>query len=195
MTAEPVVLRRAKPADAAAIARVHVETWRAAYAGLVPDAYLLGMTEAGQTNSWRRTLRQGGGANLVAETRGGQVVGFGSCGRPRLGKLSFQGEVYALYVAIDWQGQGLGRRLLGDLFSALRAAKVSDAYLWVLAGNPSRFFYEAMGGKAVATRAENLWGSTLPEIAYQWRPLPKPLLLGRSHTTHDDGSFHDGGGR
>ena len=171
MTAEPVVLRRAKPADAAAIARVHVETWRASYAGLVPDAYLLGMTEAGQTNSWWRTLRQGGGANLVAETRGGQVVGFGSCGRPRLGKLSFQGEVYALYVAIDWQGQGLGRRLLGDLFSALRAAKVSDAYLWVLAGNPARFFYETMGGTRIAERQESFAGTLLDEIAYGWSDL------------------------
>ena len=91
MTAEPVVLRRAKPADAAAIARVHVETWRAAYAGLVPDAYLVGMTEACQTASWRRTLNQGGGANLVAEAPDGPLVGFGSCGRSRLGDLSFQG--------------------------------------------------------------------------------------------------------
>jgi ribosomal protein S18 acetylase RimI-like enzyme len=171
VTTGPVVLRRAKRSDAAAIARVHVETWRAAYAGLVPDAYLVGMTEAGQTSSWRRSLSGGGGANLVAETVDGQVVGFGSCGRSRLGNLSFQGEVYALYVAIDWQGQGLGRRLLGGLFSQLRGANVSDAYLWVLAGNPARFFYETMGGTRIAERQESFAGTLLDEIAYGWSDL------------------------
>jgi ribosomal protein S18 acetylase RimI-like enzyme len=172
MTAGPAVLRRAKPADAAAIARVHVETWRAAYAGLVPDAYLVGMTEAGQTASWRRTLCRGGG-NLVAEAADGQVVGFGSCGRSRIGDLPFQGEVYALYVAIDWQGKGLGRRLLGHLFSALRGAGISNAYLWVLAGNPARFFYETMGGTRIAERRESFAGTLLDEIAYGWPDLAK----------------------
>jgi ribosomal protein S18 acetylase RimI-like enzyme len=171
MTAEPVVLRRAKPADAAAIARVHVETWRATYAGLVPDAYLVGMTEAGQTASWRQTLNQAGGTNLVAEAPDSQVVGFGSCGRPRLGDLAFQGEVYALYVGIDWQGEGLGRRLLCALFAALRGAGVSGAYLWVLAGNPARFFYETMGGTRIAERQESFAGTLLDEIAYGWTDL------------------------
>ncbi len=171
MTAGPVALRRAKPADAAAIARVHVETWREAYAGLVPDAYLLAMTAAGRTASWRRILGQGGDTTLVAEAPDGQVVGFGSCGQPRIGDLPFQGEVYALYVAIDWQGQGLGRRLLGALFSALRGAGVSDAYLWVLAGNPARFFYETMGGTRVAERRECFAGTLLAEIAYGWPDL------------------------
>jgi ribosomal protein S18 acetylase RimI-like enzyme len=164
MTAGPVVLRRAKRSDAVAIARVHVETWRAAYAGLVPDAYLVGMTEAGQTSSWRRSLS-------------GRVVGFGSCGRSRLGNLSFQGEIYALYVAIDWQGQGLGRRLLGALFSQLRGANVSDAYLWVLAGNPARFFYETMGGTRIAERQESFAGTLLDEIAYGWTDLARWLTM------------------
>ena len=32
-----ITLRPARPGDAAAIAKVHVETWRATYAGIVPD--------------------------------------------------------------------------------------------------------------------------------------------------------------
>jgi len=32
-------IRAATPDDAAAIARVQVETWRAAYVGIVPDAW------------------------------------------------------------------------------------------------------------------------------------------------------------
>ena len=74
-------------------------------------------------------------------------------------------------MAIDWQGRGLGSRLLGALFSALRGAGVSDAYLWVLAGNPARFFYETMGGTRVAERQESFAGTLLDEIAYGWSDL------------------------
>ena len=51
-----VRVRGALPADAPAIAKVHVETWRATYAGLVPDAYLVGMREERQTLMWQRLL-------------------------------------------------------------------------------------------------------------------------------------------
>ena len=91
--------------------------------------------------------------------------------RPAFGDLPFQGEVYALYVAIDWQGKGLGRQLLGALFSQLRGTGVSDAYLWVLAGNPARFFYESMDGTRIAERQESFAGTLLDEIAYGWTDL------------------------
>jgi NAD(P)-dependent dehydrogenase (short-subunit alcohol dehydrogenase family) len=35
-----IAIRRARPADAAAIGAVHVATWRSAYAGVLPDDYL-----------------------------------------------------------------------------------------------------------------------------------------------------------
>jgi hypothetical protein len=35
-----MILRPAEPADALAVARVHVRSWQAAYRGLLPDAYL-----------------------------------------------------------------------------------------------------------------------------------------------------------
>jgi hypothetical protein len=78
------------------------------------------------------------------------------------------------------------------MLRAMRSAGFEGAVLWVLAGNPSRFFYEAMGGRQVATRNETIWSTVLPELAYEWRPLPQPLLLGRS--AQDDGSIHHGGG-
>ncbi|MBV9785789.1 MAG: GNAT family N-acetyltransferase, partial [Acidisphaera sp.] len=35
-----IAIRRARPADAAAIAAVHVAAWRSAYPGILPDTYL-----------------------------------------------------------------------------------------------------------------------------------------------------------
>ena len=45
-------IRRAKRDDAAAIGRVHVETWQAAYAGMLPDAMLVGMSDVRQSAWW-----------------------------------------------------------------------------------------------------------------------------------------------
>lgn len=172
-------IRRAKVADAAAIARIHVETWRAAYAGVVPDDYLVRMTEAGQTLTWRKTLarRQGREAVLVAEapSPGGaapqQVVGFGSCGPERGSHLGYDGEVYTLYVAQDWQGHGIGRKLLIGLFRHLYDRGMYSAVIWVLAENPARFFYEHLGGHRVAEREQAFAGEMLAETAYAWTDL------------------------
>ncbi len=171
-----VDIRPAVQADAAAVARVHVETWRSAYAGLIPDDYLVGMSERRQRGAWHRLLAQRNAREgvLVAEAPGperNQVVGFGSCGRGRDPGLPFDGEIYTLYVALDWQGKGLGRRLLHGLFGSLARAGCASAGLWVLSGNPARYFYEAVGGEACALRQERFAGALLDETAYRWTDL------------------------
>ncbi len=173
MSAE-VGLRPARPADAPAIAGIHVETWRAAYAGIVPDAYLVAMTESKQTLQWNNTIRSAVAPEvvLVAESSdlpGGRVVGFGSCGRAR--KRPDTGEVFTLYVAPDWQGQGIGRRLLHGLLAKLKAGGLNEALVWVLSDNPARFFYEAMGARRAAERQERFAGVHLEEAAYAWPDL------------------------
>ena len=49
-------IRRARKDDSAAIGRVHVETWQATYAGLLPDAMLAGMSDVRQSAYWSRLL-------------------------------------------------------------------------------------------------------------------------------------------
>jgi L-amino acid N-acyltransferase YncA len=166
-------IRAAKRADGVAIGRVHVETWRDAYAGVLPDSVLVRMTAEMEGRKWTNTIA-GSEPVLVAETAEGAVVGFGNCGAARPFGLSFTGEVYTLYVLPDYQGVGLGGRLLHALFARLAAGGHRSAVIWVLGANPSRFFYEAMGGRCVAERDEHLWGVTLPQAAYGWDDLPAP---------------------
>ena len=169
-----VAIRQASDSDAAGIARVHVETWHATYAGLVPDAYLLGLTHARQTQVWRRCLASQAEreTTLVAESSGRSVVGFGSCGPSRRGLPQARAEVYTLYVDSDWQNRGIGRRLLSGQFRWLVGRGYQEAALWVLSANPTRFFYEAMGGRRVAERTEAFAGTLLNETAYGWSDLP-----------------------
>ena len=164
-------IRTARAEDASVIGRIHVETWRDTYAGMLPDQMLVEMSDAVEGGQWARVLGGGRDRVVVAETEVGRVVGFGSCGRARAGGLGFEGEVYTLYVLPDFQGQGIGRRLLETLFKRLQSDGYRSALIWVLKENPAGFFYETMGGRPVATRTERLWGADVAERAYGWDAL------------------------
>ena len=185
-------IRRASAGDARAIARVHVDCWRSAYAGIIPDRVMVDMSIDDKAAFWRGMVLRAGPRDAVlvasvaeAGSSRGEIVGFASCGpadrrsggsRPGgSGPASFDGEVHTLYVLPDWQEQGLGRALLCSGFRALKRAGFGSAFVWVLAQNPSRFFYEAMGGHRIGERAEALWGVELPEIAYGWPDLEAAL--------------------
>jgi GNAT superfamily N-acetyltransferase len=184
-------IRRATRKDAAAIGRVHVETWQATYAGLLPDAMLVAMSDVRQSAWWSQVLADPGEARgvFVADDEEMGVVGFGSCGpvrdppegltKPAGGRELRVGEVYTLYVEPDFQNRGLGRRLLDALFRQLRTDRCEIAVLWMLAENPTRFFYEGLGGERVGQRIDTLAGVDVEEIAYAWRDLETPLVRRR----------------
>jgi len=179
-----IKIRRARKTDAGAIGRVHVETWQSAYAGLLPDAMLVRMSDVRQSAWWSRALsdpRESRGI-FVADDAEMSVVGFGSCGPAREipdgldGTETRVGEVYTLYVEPDFQNQGLGRRLLDAMFRQLQADGCDTAVLWMLAANPTRFFYEGLGGALVGRRTDKMSGTEVEEAAYAWRDLDAPLI-------------------
>jgi len=169
------LVRQAYPSDAPVIARIHVETWRATYAGLLPDRVLAGMRQEHHRASWQSLLlgKRGRETVLVAERAKTGVVGFVSAGRTRSSLADYEAEIYTLYVIPDFQNQGIGRRLFDTVLQRLAEEDLHGVMLWVLAKNPSRFFYEAVGGAKIATRKERLWGVVLPEIAYGWPDLTR----------------------
>ncbi len=182
-----ILIRRASRTEAAAIGRIHVETWQSTYAGLLPDAMLVGMSDVRQSAGWARALADPGEARgvFVADDQELGVVGFGSCGPARDlpegldGREVRVGEVYTLYVEPDFQNQGLGRRLLDALFRQLKADRCDTAMLWMLAANPTRFFYAGLGGERVGDRIDTVSGVDVEEVAFAWRSLTVPLVRRR----------------
>ena len=69
------------------------------------------------------------------------------------------------------RSMGVGEYLLAGLFDELTKSGINSALIWVLALNPSRYFYEVMGGERVGDRDERLWGTTLKEFGYGWSNL------------------------
>jgi GNAT superfamily N-acetyltransferase len=164
-------IRDATPEDAEGIARVHVDTWRATYRGLVPDVRLDGMAYGSVAERWRaRTAEReaAGWFYIVAEAESG-VVGFATGGPERTGHPDYIGEIGGLYILPDWQRKGTGRRLVAASVRRLLDAGLPSLLIWVLRDNPSRGFYERLGGALVGEQPIDIGGAVLVEVAYGWR--------------------------
>lgn len=164
--ARPLVIRRAGPRDAAAIARVYVDTWQQAYRGHLPDDYLRNLDYDAFERHWRQTFAARGWAFVAALDD--EVVGIASGGRARRQNLA-GGEVYVLYVLAAHQGTGIGRSLFDACQYELAKRGHSGTLVWVLATNPARAFYEHLGGRRVAESTLEIGGTKVREIAYLWR--------------------------
>jgi RimJ/RimL family protein N-acetyltransferase len=164
-----VRIRRALPADAPAIATVHVRSWQAAYPGLVPQPYLDRLTPESRLASWWETLSADpvagtGTLVLVDEPEGeGEVVGFAHFGRAgddgghqAVGQAV--GEVMTIYLDPTVWGRSLGATLLEAATRELAAAGIETATLWVLETNSrARRFYERLGWRADGTTKLHDW--------------------------------------
>jgi ribosomal protein S18 acetylase RimI-like enzyme len=171
---DEIAIRASRLDDAGPIARLDVETWRATYAGILATPYLVGLSPERRAIGWANVIRREPRDVRVAVTGDGELVGFGSCGKCR-GEPGFTSEVFTLYVAPDWQNQGTGRRLLLAMFARLVSEGHSSAVIWVLRENPSRFFYQRLGGKEVRRKLLPFNGTQLAASGYGWRDLPKFL--------------------
>ena len=165
------LVRPAEIDDAAAIAAVHVATWRSTYRTILPPDFLAALDEAGYDERWRRTLDEGVGRVYVAEDEG-RVVGFASGGPERAGEDGYAGELYAIYVLQQAQGRGHGHRLVHAVVGGLREMKLPNMIVWVLRDNrPARMFYERLGGVYVRVQPITIGSTLLQEVSYGWKSL------------------------
>jgi len=167
-------VRTARPDDAAGLARIYIEAWQDTYAGVISHSLLGAMSLRTHTARWHATIRameKNSGTVLVAEDARAGVIGLCSLGRARDGGCGYDGEVYTLYVDPAFLGRGAGRALLAGAFEAFKARKMRSCLIWAHAGNSACFFYEAMGGRRVATRTTRLLGELTPEIGFGWTQL------------------------
>jgi len=172
MSVSSTKIRQAIAADAPGVARVHVATWRTTYKVLMADEILAGLSVERREQYWLRQLEAPLPNSFVyVAEQNEQVVGFSSGGAERTGDPDYQGEVYALYLLQKAQRQGLGRGLLDASAQALLANGLRSMLIWVLRDNPSRRFYEALGGSFVREQTIEIGGQALVEVAYGWKDL------------------------
>lgn len=161
-----VFYRKAKLTDARCIAEVHVESWRIAYRGLLPDSLLDSLSIAERQRLWDDRLPENDEATWVAEVDRG-VVGFVTVGANRDADCdaSSIGEVYGIYLASDVWRRGMGSELCRRGLAALRSSDYAQAMLWVLR---ARRFYETLGFRDDSTdKPCRISGCDLKEVRYR----------------------------
>jgi len=169
------MLRIATLDDVPGIARVHVDSWRTTYAGLMPDSILANISLERRTQNMENFIRsQPKNAITYVVEEGDVIVGFAQCGPNRDLEVdsAFNGELYGIYLLVDWQGKGLGKQLIQAVTRFLLSHRVESMIVWALASNlPACNFYQALGGVFVREREIGIQGHAMVEASYGWKDL------------------------
>ncbi len=164
-------IQLAESKDVPEIAALHAESWRAAYRGLVPEAFLGPALDDERLRAWRDRFAQPHPDRRVVFTavsndRG--LLGF-SCvladADPQHGPL-----LDNLHVKPAMRGAGIGQRLLRMSREWARTiAPGKPMHLWVIEANtPARAFYSAQGGCEGERRQQDMAGTQVVAIRVTW---------------------------
>ena len=143
---EAVEIHEALVSDASGIAKVHISTWRSAYQGIMPDAFLRDLSIENRTTGWAKILEAPAPkAHTYVAVLDKSIVGFIGVGSNQSEEaIVSQGELFALYVEPDFQGCGIGSKLMEKGIETLRYEGFTSAALWVAEENFSaRAWYES----------------------------------------------------
>lgn len=131
-----MLIRHATVEDAQGIAVVHVRSWQAAYAGLMPQNVLAGLSIEDRAERWAQIIGEPDhGSHTLVSVRDGEVIGWASFGASRESDAPGSGELWGIYAHPSAWSSGVGHALLEAVERELVDAGHSTAYLWVLDGN------------------------------------------------------------
>jgi GNAT superfamily N-acetyltransferase len=166
--------RSATLADSQRIASLHTDSWRDAYRGILPDAYLDGAMAEDRASFWQvRLASSDADRRYVLLTEGEEgLVGF-VC--TLLDEEPLWGACLDnLHVLPKFKGHGLGRQLFSRAAQWVMSKEPGWLmHLWVFEANYSaRRFYEALGGEVVEHLSKQTpAGIKIASLRYVWRDL------------------------
>ncbi|WP_078379269.1 GNAT family N-acetyltransferase [Sutcliffiella halmapala] len=171
-----MIIRLAKPGDAPSIAKVHVDSWKTTYKGLIADSYLEELSYENRARMWAAAIERGFEKSciFVAEVDG-EIVGFANGGMERTQKYGIDGELFAIYLLQSYQKKGIGKKLCTTVAEFLHNKNYQSMLVWVLANNPSRAFYHSLHPEEIGVEQIQIGDQSFQEIAYAWKNL-KSLL-------------------
>ena len=158
-----------RPDAAAALARLHVEVWRATYRDYATPEALSRLDEARRLPYWQGALStEVPGAGVLVAGQDGALLGVVSYGPSEHEAFEGRTEIKHLYVAGNAQGRGIGRRLLTTVLNDEEAARPGVALAVVRQNERAQEFYKVMGGAEIGTFTDPgpLWRSENIVVAW-----------------------------
>ena len=166
-----MIIRKANFKDAQAIAKVHVDTWRTTYEGIIPTEFLNKLDYSERKNRWENNIMRAENVVFVVENEEGQIIGFADTSR-RENNLELNSiDLTSLYLLEAYQGKGIGKLLMKTLFEHYKNQGYDKVYVDVLADNHTRYFYEYLGAKLYKNIKIKIGGKVLDESTYVWESV------------------------
>lgn len=161
-------LRLATIDDALSIARVQVDSWRTTYKGIIPNDFLNNLSYEHRTELWKKNIAREDNYVVVAENNEGQIIGFADAWKRETNLEENSGDLTSIYLLDEYQGQGIGKKLLKELFEHFKESGYKKIFVEVLEENKTRYFYEYYGAKLVREVQIKIGGKLLNELVYEW---------------------------
>lgn len=135
------IIQATTATDFEAVRQIYYQTWLDTYQNELPNSFLAQLTPA----SWRPETDAD---HLLLAKQESELVGLVRWGQARGKTPPAPGELRALYVLPNFQGQGIGSQLMTVVLAKL--APFGSAYVTVLAANQhARDFYQHCGWRLV----------------------------------------------
>lgn len=149
--------------DLSAVSNVYEQSWKFAYQGIIPQAFLDGI----QQGSWSQNIVQPGRQSLVM-LDGGRIIGTSSICPSRFEEMAGWGEIISIYLLPAYMGKGCGLPLMNAAVHELVKMGFDDIFLYVLEENHrARRFYETFGFRPSGNCLQNdIGGKLLTELQY-----------------------------
>ncbi|MEU9299744.1 GNAT family N-acetyltransferase [Streptomyces sp. NPDC048269] len=161
-------IRAGSPGDIEQIATLHADSWRTAYAGIMPHSYLSRSLSGDKLALWHGRLTvPDPAAGLFVAVEEGVIAGFVYLTPCPDGRLLLDN----LHARPGRTGTGIGGRLLRHALAwAVTEHPGRDVYLEVLRANTRAIaFYVRHGAIRTAERVCRFeQGFALPELEYTW---------------------------
>ena len=167
------MIRRAAFEDASRLAEIHITSWQAAYAELLPADFLDGLNDetAARVEQWQDWLStESSQRSVLVVADGDEIVGFAHLGPSGDKDLEPKevGELYSMYLDPARYRQGWGGELMAAVFDELRDGGFTGASLWVMTANTAaQAFYENAGWEADGAVTDHCLGITIPAVRYR----------------------------
>ncbi|PWW30575.1 L-amino acid N-acyltransferase YncA [Cytobacillus oceanisediminis] len=168
-------IRKAVLTDAKGIAKVHVDSWRTTYKNIIPDEFLKKLSYDQRTDLWNRNITKEGNYVFVAENDEGEIIGFADCGKRESNNATNSGDLTAIYLFQEYQGKGVGKQLLKQLFLQFVELGFNRVFVEVLEDNKTRYFYEYYGANLLKSEKITIAGAELNLLIYEWNNLNQVL--------------------
>ena len=150
--------------DAQQIAEIHVQSWKETYTGIIKPEVLDNLSVPKRLELWQQIIPHLDHQLFVYE-KDGKILGFLD---GYLNPNSNIAEIRAFYLLKNIQGEGIGRAMFEKFHQLIHPQKHQILRLEVINKNPSRYFYEKMGGQAVGEEDASDLGVGITEVLYQW---------------------------